>query len=236
MTEVVPAIIPEDFSDIEERTALVAGRAETVQIDICDGRFVSRKTWPYCGDGGEFAALVSEKRGMPFWEKLDYEFDLMVREPEAVIADYVRAGASRILIHIESTARLEEIIHEWKDAVELGLALNPKTPLEELESFAHEVRLIQLMGSDHLGHQGVALDTKTRERVRRLRAKYPEHIIGVDIGVNLTTAPELIAAGANHLAVGSAIFASPDPAAALEAFRRLGDSHESFKRQGETGT
>jgi len=192
-----------------------------VQVDVFDGRYVDSKSWPYIGDTGEFARILKEESGLPFWERVDYEFDLHVQEPEGVIADYVRAGASRVLLHLESTAQMEDIIHEWKGVVDIGIACKPSTPLGELDSYMHEVTRVQFMGHDYVGHSGLTLDPRVFDRIRHFREKYPKHEVSVDIGVNRETAPKLISAGATYLAVTSAIFNTANPAQAIKELETL---------------
>jgi len=230
--QVIPAILPKSFREIEEKTALVRGAADTVQVDICDGQFTLNRTWPFAekGERGEmrkdrdFAELLAEKKGLPYGEELDYEFDLMVTEPQEAAPDFVRAGASRIIVHIESIEpdALSVLIQEWKHAVDIGLALKPSTPLKRLETFLHEVTFVQCMGNDHIGFQGVSLDEETvLPKIAELRKRHPRLSIGIDIGVNMKTAPRLIAAGANRLVAGSAIFGALDPKAAIAQFQQM---------------
>lgn len=218
---IIPAIHAQSFPELEYKVGLVKDSVDLVQIDVFDGRYVDSKSWPYVGDKGEFAKIIAEKEGLPFWDRIDYEFDLHVKEPEGIIADYVRAGASRILIHLESTAQMEEIIHEWKSVVDIGIACKPSTPLSELDSYMHEVNRVQFMGHDHVGHSGLTLDPRVPEKIKDFRKKYPAHAVSVDIGVNLETAPQLISAGATHLAVTSAIFKNANPAGAVRELEAL---------------
>lgn len=215
---IIPAIHTESFSELEHKVGLVKDAVDLVQVDVFDGRYVDTKSWPYVGDRGEFADIAAEKRGMPYWESLDYEFDLHIKEPEGVVAEYVRAGANTILVHFESTGELGEIIAEWHSVVDIGIAIKPSTPLSVLDSYMHEVNRVQFMGHDYVGHSGLTLDPRVPERIREFRKKYPAHAVSVDIGVNLETAPMLIEAGATHLAVTSAVFKSLNP---LEAIRTL---------------
>ncbi len=223
--EIIPAILAKHYSEIERKASLVSGLVDAVQVDVCDGRFADAILWPYVRKGEiddpDFRELTEEKRGLPFWNELDYEFDLMVQEPEGIVGDFVRIGATRLLIHLESTSKMEDIIHEWKDTVEIGIALKPKTPLSELDSFMHEVKSVQFMGSDRIAHAGVALDPRVPLRIKEFKKKYPAHIVSVDIGVNLETAPQLLAAGADRLVAGSAIFKADDPALAIKRFQGL---------------
>lgn len=221
---IVPAILPKDFSEIVTKLPLVKGVADAVQIDIADGKFAPNKTWPYTGDRGEFDKLREEKEGFPFWEDFDFEFDLMVAKPQELIADFVRVGANRIIVHLESIEpdALSDLIKEWKHSVALGLALKPSTPLERLETFLHEVEFVQCMGNDKIAFQGVALDeAAVLPKISLLRARHPALTICVDIGVNFETAPRLITAGANRLVAGSAIFGSANPVESVRRFEAL---------------
>ncbi|PIQ68206.1 MAG: hypothetical protein COV91_05365 [Candidatus Taylorbacteria bacterium CG11_big_fil_rev_8_21_14_0_20_46_11] len=228
MKDIIPAILPKHFSDLSRKVGLVAGTASFVQVDVCDRTYTDSKTWPFNGERGtieiydvHFRNIMEEKEGLPFWDTVDYEFDLMVKKPEGVIGDFVRAGASRILVHLESTSQMEDIIREWKDVVELGIALKPATPLADLDSYMHEVKIVQMMGSDYIGHGGVSLEPSIYERVRTFKEKYPEHIVSVDIGVNFETAPDLVMAGVDHLVAGSAIFGNPNPLESIARFKEL---------------
>ena len=160
MSEIIPAILPKSFEELSEKLSSVRGLVETVQIDICDGAFVPTRTWPYVGDHGQFAQLASEKTGLPYWEEFDFEFDLMVREPENVFPSYIAMGAKRIIVHLESikSETLSKLFSDWTQKVEIALALKPSTPLSLLDPFIHEVSLVQCMGNDKIGFGGVALD------------------------------------------------------------------------------
>ena len=221
---IVPAILAKDFSEIPAKLELVKGIADTVQIDIVDGKFAPNKTWPYIGDHGELLTILREERGLPFWQDVDFEFDLMVAKPQEVMHDFVKLGASRVIIHIESIPpdTLSELIQEWKQAVDIGLALKPSTPVSLLETFLHEVSFVQCMGNDKISFGGVPLDEAVvLQKITELRQKYPELTISVDIGVNLETAPRLIEAGASRLVAGSAVFGKANPTEAIRELEAL---------------
>ncbi|HEY5383088.1 MAG TPA: hypothetical protein VIJ88_00850, partial [Candidatus Paceibacterota bacterium] len=102
MIEIMPAVLPHDFKDLESHVQRLQGAAITcVQIDAVDGHFAHNRTWPY-RDEGTFQKIVQEERGLPLWERLDFEFDLMVQKPLEHIMDFVHAGASRMLVHASS--------------------------------------------------------------------------------------------------------------------------------------
>ena len=106
MADIIPAIIPESFEDLHDKMAEVKGLVSVVQIDVCDGRFVPSKCWPYIGDEeGDFARIMTEDEGFPFWEMLDFEADLMIAKPEETAESWIHAGAKRIILHIESSEK-----------------------------------------------------------------------------------------------------------------------------------
>jgi ribulose-phosphate 3-epimerase len=194
---------------------MVKGLAKTVQVDICDGRFVSSQTWPYIGDSGQFEKIVHEDEGMPAWQELDYEFDLMVDRPEEVVEHWIAAGASRIVLHVESKGDVVKAIDMLKGRVEIGLAMNIDTPVDIIarNEFGLKdgiVQFVQLMGIGKVGFQGQEFDTRVVDKVREVKSLYPNISISVDGGVSLENAQELIEAGADRLVVGSAIFDSSD--------------------------
>ena len=216
--EIIPAIIPQSWEEIETKTEQIRGLTKTVQIDITDGVFVPEKSWPYISQGSdEFESLVRGEKGFPHWEELNYEIDLMVNEPQFVIQNWITAGAARIIVHVESTHHLEEIVQSFgKDELgsfrshELGVALNIQTPNDVLYDIIHRIDFVQCMGIEKIGYQGEPFSEKVIPKIKDLRRRFPEAIISVDGGVNETSAPKLIAVGVNRLVSGSAIWNAPD--------------------------
>lgn len=207
MTQVIPAIITKNFKHLEDKIALVKDFVDYVQVDITDGKFTHNTTWPYIGDEGEFAALVSEERGLPFWEEVDYEFHLMIEKPEEVVDQWIKIGASRIIVQYEAVTDMQSIIDQCKAAsVQVGIALKPSTDINVLESYSEQIDCIQCMGNEELGRHGAPLDVSVLEKIKTLREKYPEMNIAIDIGVHQDTAKDLVDAGADTLVAGSAIF------------------------------
>ncbi|MDO8492778.1 MAG: hypothetical protein Q7S34_04010, partial [bacterium] len=162
--EIIPAIMPQSFSDLQEKVARVVAHVKTVQLDIMDGDFVPEKTWPYLGDILDFQKLVKEDMGLPLWEKINYEVDLMVSVPDRDAFEWITAGASRIIIHIESHPEVKEIIarirrefgrpQEMPTAPEVGVAMGNDTPIEQVYEFIPLVDFVQLMGIAEIGYQG----------------------------------------------------------------------------------
>lgn len=217
-SEIIPAILPMDFDEVQDKIELVKDFVKTVQIDVCDGQFVPNATWPYRKGDDHFENILKEEEGLPGWEKVNFEIDLMVNRPEEIVEDWVRAGATRIIIHQEAKGDVVKAVDMLVGRVEVALALGIETPISTIESFKERIQSIQLMGIDHIGFQGQSFDSKVIDRVREVKAAYPELPISIDGGVSLENARQLIDAGATRLVVGSAIFNADNY---LEALQQL---------------
>jgi len=213
MPKVIPAIIPQSFDHLRGQVMQVKDYVPRVQVDIVDGEYAPNSTWPYEEDDGEFADMISQTMGLPYWREVTYEFDLMIDNPADVISDYIQIGASGIIIHYSSTDDLFSLLEDIQDAqMDAGVALVPKNFAENIDisNIARIADFIQLMGNDDIGKHGVSLDPDIYEYIRDIRDIDESIDIAIDIGVNHTTAPELTAAGATTLVSGSSIFGAPD--------------------------
>jgi ribulose-phosphate 3-epimerase len=242
--EIIPAIIPKNKQDFLDHVEKVHHFTQTVQIDVCDGKFVPSVSWPYTsmvGAGNHTPAHTrSEKSmdddasdliesGMPYWDTLDYEAHLMVENPAQEIERWILLGAKRIIVHAETIGDMEEFFEtitkehgytspEYFDFFELGIAFNIDTPIVIPEDRFH---FVQLMGVDHIGVQGQPFDEKVLEKIRDVRTRFPNMPISVDGGVTLENAKELVDAGADRLVIGSAIFKSAHPGEAIDSFKHI---------------
>lgn len=226
MAEIVPAIMPKTYDDLVDAMTAVNGLVSSVQIDVMDGKFVPNKSWPYINQPDpEFAHILREEQGFPFWEDLDVEVDMMVKDPENYWREWIQAGAKRIIIHVESTenplALVEEIRKELPEKesflyTELGVAIDIDTPTEALDPLLEYVDFVQFMGIAKIGFQGQPFDERVVEKIRNFRENNSTMTISVDGAVSLDTAQDLIDAGVDRLAVGSAIFGEEDVRGALE--------------------
>lgn len=231
MVEIIPAILEKDYEDLKDKIALVRGVVPVAQIDFCDGIFVPTRTWPFSSGGGadeHFQRILNEQEGMPFWEDVDFELDLMVSDAVENFDIYTKLGPKRIIFHIEAVGELESfrcflegIDMYVRDTIEIGVAINPSTSLEQIFPLVSCVDFVQCMGSDKIGHQGVPLDEQVYEKIKTLREKFSDLPISVDIGVNKNTAPLLIEAGATKLVAGGAIFKTDDIIGTIEEFENL---------------
>ena len=205
MIEIIPAIMPRSFQELREAAESVNGLVGTAQIDIMDGDFTPATTWPYT-EGDE-----TPDRQLPYKDSHKLEIDLMVANPEEVVDAWVDAGASAIILHLESLEDPSTVIANLKlQDIKVGLSINPSTKSSILEEWIESVDFVQFMGNDKIGYHGVKLDENVYDKIKELRKLHPKLEISVDIGVNFETAPKLVKAGATKLVSGSAIYDSPN--------------------------
>lgn len=231
MNEIIPAILPKDYEDLKNKIALVRGVVPIAQIDICDGIFVPSKTWPFSSGGGadeHFKRILNEQEGMPFWEDVDFEIDLMVADAVENFDIYTKLGAKRIIFHIEAMKNpedfkdfLEGIDPYMREMMQIGVAINPTTPLENIFPTIPFIDFVQCMAIARIGYQGEPFHEGVFSYIKKLKEKFPELVISVDGGVNLQTAPKLLAVGADRLVAGSAIFNTDDIIGTVDKFRQM---------------
>lgn len=214
MNTIIPAIIPQSYQHLEKALRRVETFTRTVQIDIVDGVFVPFISWPY-HEGDSISELAQHGK------EFQIEVDLMIKNPERVILEYVKAGVKRVIVHLESTEELQDICaYHHKHDFELGLSINNGTELSELTRHIDEVDFVQLMGIAQIGSQGQTFDPRVLERINTIRSAYPDLVISIDGSVNSETLPLLKKAGATRFVSGSAILSASDPA---RAFKELED-------------
>lgn len=221
---IIPAVLPASFKEIETAAQRVGNYAPWIQIDICDGVFVPSRTWPYTEGGWQ---SLEQDVELPLWQEINYEFDLMVSNPEVVVEKIMEIGGLRVILHLGS-AHEQEILKALRALehydMEAVIAINNDYPLEELFSLLeknHQIHAIQCMGIKNVGFQKQPFDERVLERIKTIKEKYPTIMISVDGAVNADTANSLISAGADRLVSGSFIFESASPIATIEELENL---------------
>ena len=213
--EIIPALLPDSFEHLKVEVEHVKNATKWIQIDVVDGNFAPTRTWPYNRkDQDDWNKLISQDMGLPFWEKINYEIDLMVKDQLSAARDWISAGVSRVIAHIESfdDESVEELIsYKEKYGVEIVLSLVPSTDNSVLDPYLDRIDAVQFMGNDKIGHHGVELDEKVLNKIAILRAKKPNLPIGIDIGVNEETIFDLRDAGVTRFSSGSMILDDDDP-------------------------
>ncbi len=220
MINIIPAVLPKNYEDMKNKISHVRGIVPVVQIDLCDGAFVPSRTWPFTTGGLEdenFLKIINEQEGMPFWEDIEFELDMMVMDAVSNFDIYTKLGPKRIIFHIEAVGSLDEFKDFLegmdvyiRDAIEIGIAINTTTSVEKIFPLINLVDFVQCMGIDKIGYQGEGFDERVLEQIKKIKEKYPDLIISVDGGVSYETVEELAIAGAERLIAGSVIFKSDD--------------------------
>jgi ribulose-phosphate 3-epimerase len=218
MVEIAPSILSADFRRLGEQIAAVeqAG-ASIIHVDVMDGHFAPNLTV------GPFIVEWVRKT-----TKLPIDAHLMIENPDNFIGAFARAGANMISVHPEATYHLDRTLnHIRQTGCQAGVVLNPATPLAMIEEVIAEVDYVLLM-SVNPGFSGQKFIPSSLDKLRRLRdlirMKFSPARIEIDGGVGIGNAAEVVAAGAEILVAGSAVFGAENPAEALKELLRAAES------------
>lgn len=209
MRQIIPAIMPKNFRDIEDAVEQVKRYTDTVQIDIMDGTFVPNRSWPYPLPNPEFAAIANEDYGMPMWQTMNYELDLMVRHPDDNFEQWVKLGPARIIVHIESLAdpmKFFESVQNMRPLIEIGVSFDNSTGAEAVLPYLAFVDCVQVMGIARVGFQDQPLDDRVFYNIERIKHAVPDMVISVDGAVGKDTIQRLADVGVTRFVAGSAVF------------------------------
>ena len=200
MIAIEPSILSADLTRLGEqvREGEAAG-IEGFQVDVMDGRFVPNITF----GPGVVRALRSLVSGI-------LDVHLMIVEPERYLADFADAGANRLMVHQEATVHLHRVLQQIRElGAESAVAINPSTPLSVLEDVLDLTDVIQVM-TVNPGFGGQPFIHSQVDKIRRLRQMLERRgldiAIAVDGGIDPTTAPLVVEAGATILVAGSSIY------------------------------
>lgn len=224
MIEIIPAVIPESYEDLVSHITRVRGAVSWIQIDVADGMFVDRSSWPYNTDDKIFAAMVADERGLPFWEDINYEVDLFINHPFQEAPKWALAGVARIILHYQTLLRGDGVglcASLQDQGVEVILGLQHGDDSSVVEQYREYIVGVQCMGIRRIGFQGEPFDDTVIAKVSAVRDMYPELVISVDGGVTADTARALVDAGATRLISGSYIFTSEDAKASIAELQKI---------------
>ena len=216
LTLIAPSILSADFGRLaEEVQAVEAAGADWIHIDVMDGHFV-----PNITVGPLIVEAVRRATELPL------DVHLMIEAPERYAEDFVRAGADRLTVHQEACTHLHRTLDGIRELGALpGVSLVPSTPVEALREVIPYLELVLVM-TVNPGFGGQAYIPTSAGKLRRTRSLLGgggrlDVPIQVDGGVDTSTAPLIVEAGADVLVAGSAVFLHPGgPAAGVRALRK----------------
>ena len=211
--QIAPSLLSADFARLGEAVALAerAG-ADLIHFDVMDGHFV-----PNITIGPPVLKSLARVARLPI------DVHLMIEHPDRYVEAFVEAGAASVTVHAEATVHLHRTVHLIKSlGVKAGVAINPATPAGALEEIAGDVDYVLVM-TVNPGFGGQTFIPRSESKVRLVRelldragSRAP---IEVDGGIDVHTAPRIVAAGADILVAGNAVFGAADPERAIRELR-----------------
>ena len=214
-TIVSPSMLSADFLNLGKDVSMVnESRADWIHLDIMDGVFV-----PNISYGLPIVSQIKKTAAKPL------DVHLMIIQPERYVEAFQKAGADILTVHLEASTHLHRTIQQIKACgMKAGVALNPHTPVNQLEDIIQDIDVVLVM-SVNPGFGGQSFITHALEKVKKLKslitATGSRCLIEVDGGVNLETGQQLVTAGADALVAGSFVFKSADPVATIQVLKEL---------------
>ncbi len=215
MPLIAPSLLFANFLKLQEDCNMLNdSEADWFHLDIMDGRFV-----PNISFGPmivEFVRTTTKKL---------CDVHLMIVEPEKFAESFKKAGADSLTVHIEACPHLHRNIQQIKSlGMKAGVALNPHTPVEELKNILQDIDVVCMM-SVNPGFGGQKFIPQTIKKIKALRSMIDEKglnvLIEIDGGVTLENAVSIIAAKADVLVAGNAVFKSADPRATISKLKSI---------------
>lgn len=211
--DIAPSILSADFSCLGEQIrAVERGGAGVLHVDVMDGHFVPNITIGL--------PVVQSLAG---FTRLPIDTHLMIAEPGRYATQFVKAGAQMVSVHVEADAHLHRTLTSIKDAgAQAGIVLNPSTSLSTVEEVLQFADYVLVM-SVNPGFGGQKFIPQSIDKVKRLRRLIDERQLNtrieIDGGIDRKNIETVVAAGAEIIVAGSAIFGTPDAEAAVKELR-----------------
>ena len=211
--EIAPSILSADFSCLGDQIqAVERGGASVLHVDVMDGHFVPNIT-----------VGLPVVKSLAKFTQLPIDAHLMITDPGTYAVQFVKAGAQMVSVHVEADAHLHRTLMSIKAAgAQAGVVLNPATPVGAVEEALQFVDYVLVM-SVNPGFGGQQFIPQALDKVKRLRQMIVERQLNVRIeidgGVDRSNIETVVAAGAEIIVAGSAIFGKPDAEAAVRELR-----------------
>jgi ribulose-phosphate 3-epimerase len=210
-----PSILASDFGNLQrEITMLNESEADWIHVDVMDGVFV-----PNISMGFPIMEAVKKHANKPI------DVHLMIVNPEKFVEAFKEAGADSISVHIEACPHLHRNIQQIQAlGAKAGVAINPHTPVIDLENVIEYADLVCLM-SVNPGFGAQKFIPNTYQKIKDLKAlinaKKSRALIEIDGGVNEENARLLLDCGADVLVAGNLVFSAPKPKELIQRLKRL---------------
>ena len=212
-TPIVPALIPDSAQAVKD-AAESFHFAKEFHLDVIDGIFVPKKSWPY-------EPLGDPMEVKPWLDSYTLEVDLMVADPAAAAEAWIKAGADMLVFHVETIPlqTFEQFVEDCPASV--GVSCHGDTDMETLMQYLKHADYVQLMGIAQIGSQGQPFDESVFDKIAHVQSECPGMSITIDGSVNQDTIAHLAKAGADRFITGSAVAGADSPKHAYAELQAL---------------
>lgn len=207
MFEIIPGILEKEWKDIEKKIEQVLPFANTIHIDLLDGKFVPNTTW------------LDPKPFAKYTKDIFFELHMMVEEPINYLKPFAEAGFKRFLGHVEKMSDQIEFVAQGQLFGEVGLAIDGNTSVDAIQVPLDDLNVLLVM-TINAGFSGQAFMPEKLEKIKALRAKTAIPI-EVDGGINNETIMQASGASANRFVATSFIFDSENPQSQYQRLQEI---------------
>ena len=213
---VAPSVLSADFSKLKSELDSIAN-ADYIHYDVMDGHFV-----PNISFGPDIFSYCKKSSELPI------DVHLMVTNPAEIVPLFLDRGADVVPFHYEAEVHAHRLVHLIKESgAKAGISLCPGTPVSVLEDLIEDLDLVLIMtvNPGFGGQKFIPHSIDKLKALKELCCKHDVHpLIEVDGGISAANAADVVAAGADMLVAGSAVFGQEDRAATIQAIRDAGES------------